>query len=358
MYWFTMYYFKRLYILFFILALNIFFFSTTKIFANSFEINNIEISKPFQNNFNKNAVIDIGFKKAFSQLINTLVKSSDLKKVDKVKLNEIRSMIDSFSIKEEKFINETYHVKLGVSFNKKKIFYYLEKKNIFPSQIIKENFLLIPIIIDETNNDLKIFSNNKIYDNWNKITKKYHLINYVLPTEDLEDLRLIKSQYERIEKYDFKEIIKKYFLDNCIIMLIFKNEQEVRILSKIITKDTVVIKNDTFLELDLSNDEKIEFFINKLKIIYEDTWKEKNQINTSIKLPLIVRVDHTSSYKLIKFEKILNELDLVNYHAIDKLDKKHTFYKIIFNGSSSNFINIMKNKNYLFDTQKKIWILK
>ena len=74
-------------------------------------------------------------------------------------------MIDSFSIKEEKFIDETYHVNLGVSFNKKKVFYYLEKKNIFPSQIIKENFLFIPIIIDEANNELKIFSNNKIYDN-------------------------------------------------------------------------------------------------------------------------------------------------------------------------------------------------
>ena len=143
-----MYYFKRLYILFFILSLNIFFFSTTKVKAKSFEVNNIEISKPFQNNFNKNSVIDIGFKKAFYELVNTLVKSSDFKKIDEAKLNEIRGMIDSFSIKEEKFINETYHVKLGVSFNKKKIFYYLEKKNIFPSQIIKENFLFIPIFIN------------------------------------------------------------------------------------------------------------------------------------------------------------------------------------------------------------------
>ena len=46
-------------------------------------------------------------------------------------------MIDSFSIKEEKFINQTYYVNLGVSFNKKKIFKFLEKKNIFPSQIIR-----------------------------------------------------------------------------------------------------------------------------------------------------------------------------------------------------------------------------
>ena len=39
-------------------------------------------------------------------------------------------MIESFSIKEEKFVNEVYHVNLGVSFNKKKVFNYLEKKYI------------------------------------------------------------------------------------------------------------------------------------------------------------------------------------------------------------------------------------
>ena len=48
-------------------------------------------------------------------------------------------MIDSFSIKEEKFINQVYFVNLGVSFNKK-IFNYLEDKNIFPSIPLKKNF--------------------------------------------------------------------------------------------------------------------------------------------------------------------------------------------------------------------------
>ena len=69
-------------------------------------------------------------------------------------------MIESFNIQEEKFINEIYYVNLGVSFERKKIFKYLEKKNIFPSQPIKETFLFIPIIIDENINELKIFSNN------------------------------------------------------------------------------------------------------------------------------------------------------------------------------------------------------
>ena len=353
-----MHYFKNLYILFIVLSLNIFFFSTTKVLAKSFEINDIEISKPFENNFNKNIVIDTGFKKAFSKLIQTMIRSSDYKKVKNIKLNEIKAMVDSFSIKEEKFIDQNYYVNLGVSFNKKKIFKYLERKNIFPSQIIKEKFLFIPIIIDENDNDLKIFSNNLVYEKWNTINQEYYLINYLLPTEDLEDLSIIKKNYDLIENYDFKEIIKKYYLENCIIALFFKNGQEVRILSKIITKNNVVIKNDSFPEFDLQNQDKISLLISKLKNTYEDSWKDYNQINTSIKLPIVLRVDNQNFTKLIKFENTLSELDLVNYFSIKKFNKKHLYYEIIFNGTPTNFLNIMKDKNYKFDTQKKIWILK
>ena len=352
-----MHYLRNLYILFIVLSLNIFFFSTTKVLAKSFEINDIEISEPFENNFNKNIVIDTGFKKAFSKLIQTMVSSSDYKKVKNIKLNEIKAMVDSFSIKEEKFIDQNYYVNLGVSFNKKKIFKYLERKNIFPSQIIKEKFLFIPIIIDENDNDLKIFSNNLVYEKWNTINQEYYLINYLLPTEDLEDLSIIKKNYDLIENYDFKEIIKKYYLENCIIALFFKNGQEVRILSKIITKNKVVINNDSFPEFDLQNEEKINSLISRLKNTYEDTWKNYNQINTSIKLPIVLRVDNQNFTKLIKFENTLSELDLVNYFSIKKFNNKYLYYEIIFNGTPTNFLNIMKDKNYKFDTQKKIWIL-
>mgnify|MGYP001453974442 CR=1 FL=1 len=354
---FTMHYFKNLYILFIVLALNIFFFSTTKVSAKSFEITDIEISKPFENNFNKKNVIDIGFKEAFFKLIQTTIKSSDYKKLKKTKLNEIKGMIDSFSIKEEKFIDQNYYVNLGVSFNKKIFFQFLEKKNVFPSQIIKEKFLFIPIIIDQNDNDLTIFSNNVIYDKWNTVNEEFHLINYLLPTEDLEDLSIIKKNYNIIENYNFKDIIRKYYIENSIIALFFKNDQEIRILSKIITKNKVVIKNDSFSKFDLQNEDKIDFLISKLKNTYEDSWKEVNQINTSIKLPIVLRVNNQNFTELIKFEKTLNELDLVNYFSIKKFDKKYLFYEIIFNGTPASFINIMGDNNYKFNTQKKIWIL-
>ena len=83
-----MYYIKRLYIFFSTLALIIFFFSTEVVKAKSFEINDIEISQPFEINFDKNKVIDLGFKKAFYELVYSLIKSTDIQKIDNIKLNE------------------------------------------------------------------------------------------------------------------------------------------------------------------------------------------------------------------------------------------------------------------------------
>jgi len=47
----------------------------------------------------------------------------------------------------------------------------------------------------------------------------------------------------------------------------------------------------------------------------------------------------------------------VNDYSIQKFDKQFIFYEILFNGTVKNFINIMENKNYNLNTQKKIWIL-
>ena len=352
-----MYYKKVLYIFFLILALNLSFFSTIKVNAKAFLIDEIEISEKLENNFNKNILINKGFKKAFKELMGKLVQSKDLKKTKDININEIKSMIETFSIKEEKFIKKTYNLNLGVSFNKKKIFKYLDTKNIFPAQIVEEKFLFIPIVIDQSNIDLLVFSNNPIHKNWKDENKKDYLIEYILPTEDLEDLNLIKNNYLELENYDFTEIIKKYFLDNSIIALFFKDNNQIKVLSKINIREKKVIKSNSFENIDLDNNEDLNELIGSLKIIYEDFWKENNLINTSIKLPLLIQVDNNDLNLSLKFEKTLDKIDLISNYSINKFNKDFIFYEIIFNGTSTNFINIMKNENYSFDTQKKIWIL-
>ena len=349
---------KVLYIYFIFLSLNIFFFSTVKLNAKSFDIENIDISRPFKIDFNKNDVIDEGFEKAFFELLQSIVNSSDLKKIDKIDLKKVKGMIESFTIKEEKFIKEIYYVNLGVSFNRKKIFNYLEENNVFPSAPLKKKFLFIPIIIDQNSNDLLIFNKNKIFSEWNKELKSYHLLEYILPTEDLEDINIIKSKNEFIEQYDFKEITDKYNLENSIIALIFKDKKKIRILSRITNKKDVLIKNQSFSNLDLDDNTQVNIIIDELKLIYEDYWKTSNQINTSIKLNLDIKINNSNYLKISNFEKILEETDLIYNYFISKFDQNFTEYKIIFNGTPDTFLKSMNDKNYSFDTQNKIWILK
>ena len=353
-----MYFKKHLYILFLILALNLSFFSTNKLNANTFFIDDIEITEKLENNFNKEILINKGFKKAYIELISKLVQSKDLSKIKDIKLNEIKSMIETFSIKEEKFINKTYNLNLGVSFNKKEILNYLNRKNIFPSQIKEEKFLFIPILLDQSKNDIMVYSDNPMYDYWKLDNRREHLIEYVLPTEDLEDLNLIRKNYLEIENYDFKKIIEKYFIENSIIAVFFKNGDEIKVLSKIKVKNKQVIKSNSFNDIDLNKTDNLNTLIYNLKLIYEDFWKENNLINTSIKLPIMISLDNKNFELSLKFEETLNMLDLVNSFTVRKFDKDLIFYELIFNGTPQNFINLMEEHDFSLDTQNKIWTLK
>src|SRR5210317_1065743 len=305
--------YSNLYIFFLLLALIKFFFSTSNLYAKGFNINNVEISTKFEINFNKEDVLDEGFDIAFNKLINTILKSSDLRKIN-----------------EEKFINQVYYVNLDVTFDKRHIFDLLEKKNIFPSLPIKNKVFLLPIIIDKNKDELFIFSNNFILNNINKDTQSNGLLEYVLPSEDLEDLKLIKDNIQNIENYDFSKIINKYFLNDYVITLLFQGSDQLRVLSKINFNNKKFIDNKTFTNLNFVTMENQNKLIQIIKTTYEDQWKLINQINTSIKLPLTISIENNESLKISKFEKTLTELDLIYDFNINKFDHKKIIYKVIF----------------------------
>ena len=349
---------KKLYILFFYLALLNIFFPTAYVYAKGFTITNIEISTPFEINFNKNEIIDEGFIKAYNQLILSIVQTKDQKKLNKTSLSLIKGMIETFSIKEEKFINEIYYLSLNVSFNKKKVFNLLEKQNIFPSLPIKKDILFIPIILEENKNEILMFSESYIFSNWNIDAKDYNLLNFILPTEDLDDFNIIKNNSRNLENYDFNQIIQKYNLEDYIVMIVFKNDKEIRVLSKINFNEKMDIRNLKFQNFSLKNEKKLKRLMGNLKNIYENYWKSKNEINTSIKLALTISIDNNDNLKISQFEKILNNIDLIYDFYISKFDNKNNIYQLIFNGTPDHFISIMNKKNYTIDTQNQIWILK
>ena len=349
--------YRRLYIHFCFLALLNIFFSTENIQAKTFSINDIEISAPFEINFDKNNIIDEGFLQAFERLVLSTVQTKDQNKLNKVSLGLIKGMIETFSIKEEKFIDEVYYLSLNVSFNKKKVLNLMERKNIFPSLPVKKNIFFLPIIVDNNKDEISIFSENYIFNNWNSNNQKYHLLRYILPTEDLEDFNLIKKNSKYLESYNFNEIIKKYNLDEYIISIIFKENNLVKVLNKINFNQEEDIKNISFQNLDIDNNQEADELVKNLKTIYENYWKSKNEINTSVKISLTISVNNNNT-EIKKFEEILDNMDMVYDFYIYKLNNKNSFYKIIYNGLPDHFLKVMKNKRYEFDIQDQIWVLK
>jgi len=246
---------STIYPIIFALALLKIFFSTTFLQASTFEVKNTQISKEFDINFDKNDVIDAGFKIAFDDLILKIIKSKDHFKLKNISEKNLKSMVDTFSIKEEKFIDNHYHANIDVSFNKKKIYEYFEKQNIFLSLPKQKKVFFIPILIDENLDEITLFSENMFYRNWTIKKEDHFQLEYILPVDDLDDVRIIKKQTNYIEEYDFKEIINKYSIESYIVALIYKNKNQYKILSKIKFNEGLIIDNQIFKDLN-------SFFLN------------------------------------------------------------------------------------------------
>jgi len=348
----------KVYIFFISFVLFIIIFSTTYLHANTFKVSDIKISSPFDLNFKKSHVIDNGFQKSFLNLLSMITTSGDRNNIKNISIKELKAMIDSFTISNEKFINNEYSAKLETRFNKKKILNFLEKKNVFPSTPIINKVLLVPILIDTETDSIYLFNNNIFYNRWNERKNNYQLLNYLLPSEDLEDLNKLQEMSNSIETYDFVNLITKYDLKDYIILIIYKNKNTIKILSKINLNNSLKINNQKYSNINLTNEKDFNKILKNLKNIYEDEWKKNNEINTSIKLPLTVSVKSKDYKKIMKLEEALTSNDLISNFYILNFNNIYTQYRVIYNGSPKTFFNDMNNRKLELVIENNVWSVK
>ena len=340
------------YILFLFFIIFFIKFSTVKVNANTYKVVDLEISKTYDNDFNKEKVIDMAFKKAFEELILriTTINGEEVNKLTSLKT--IYNLVESFSIVDEKFIDNKYVSKFEVEFSKKELFRYLEKKNIFPSIPREKTLLLIPILINNERNQILLFSENPFYNNWNNYKERHHLLNYILPNEDIEDINFIKKNINNIEDYNFNEIVSKYEIDDYVILILFQKENNFNALIKAKLNNKLIITNKKF---HWKENQSMENIINYLKLEFENQWKKLNIINVSIKLPITISVN-SKNYSLIKkFDKKIQNLDLVSNFYIDSINNDKLIYKIIYNSTPDKFINEFSNDSIKLNTSESIW---
>ncbi len=345
--------------IFFLILVGIFSkFSTNNAFSKNYIVSDIKIEEIYDQNFKKTKVIDKAFEKAFKILVFKLVQKQDqiyFKTIDK---DKIKTLVNNFSIIDEKFINQKYHSQFEVQFDRKKIINYIQTKNIIPSVPVETEILIFPILIDENNNEIFFFNQNIFFKRWKNENIKNSLINYNLPNEDIEDYQKVKKHINNIEDYDFKEIINKYSFTKTIIFIVFKNKNKLKIFSKINFDGQTFLINDKFNNLNLENEQSVDDLINKYNDIFQDKWKLINKINTSIILPIKLQVDSQNYSLAEKLEKTLKNLELVSKFNIELINNNEILYKIIFNGMPEKFIDQMRLYNFTIDSSNEIWLLK
>ena len=223
---------------------------------------------------------------------------------------------------------------------------------------IKNKVLLIPILVDIETDNIYLFNDNIFYKKWNNENKNYQLLDYFLPSEDLEDLNKIQEMSKSIDTYDFLNLITKYDVDDHIILIIYKSKNEIKILSKINLNNSLKVHNHEYSEINLDDDKDFQKVLENLKITYEDYWKKNNEINTSIKLPLIISIESKNHKKIIQLEEMFDTSDLISDFFILKFDSENIQYRVIYNGSPKKFLNTMNKNNFNLDVKNKIWIIR
>tara|TARA_Y100000591_G_scaffold129841_1_gene111245 strand:- start:9380 stop:10450 length:1071 start_codon:yes stop_codon:yes gene_type:complete len=347
-----------LYNFFIIFFIYLLIFSTNKVYANTYKIENIEISDEYNVDFNKENIINKAFQRAFSILLGKITISKDYSLIENQNLRLIKSFVDSFSVVSEKFENKKYYGVFEVNFNKNKVITFLRNKNIFHSRMSERNVLFIPILVDLEKNSLFLFDENPFYKYWNHEEENQFLLKYILQNEDLDDYKLIQDRINFIENYDFEEIISKYELnDNYIIFIVFKDVENLKTFSKFNVNSIKSNFKIEFPKFKFEEKNKIKELIRSMKIKYDDEWKKINLINTSIKLNIQLNVDSKNIILIEKIEKVLSQIELIEKYYISFFNNEITSYSILSNSTPDKLIKELEKFNFKISTENNTWVL-
>ena len=358
-----MYFLKKnisncLYILLIFLTFNFIEFSTKEAFGKTFVVSKIEVEERYNLNFDKFKVIDRGFKKAFKDISQMILERKDLNKIRNTPIEDIKKLIENFSILDEKFINQKYKSIMEVEFNRKKLIKFLDSKNITLSLPKKIDVFLIPVLVDLETNNFNYLNENIFVKNWEIIEKNYFQINYVMPNEDVEDYLSIKNNLKDIENYDFKKILEKYYSENFIIMIIFKRKNNFQFYSKIYFEDKFEILSKNFIKKNIEDQTDLNSMILNIKNEYEDNWKSINKMRSSTSVPIRLSVESNNIEKSLQLENVLGNLDFVNSYYVEKFGSDVIIYKVYYSNSPKRFLKDILSHNINIDTSSPNWKIK
>jgi hypothetical protein len=320
---------------------------------NVFVVNNVKQQAEVNINFSREKVINKAFLNSFEILLSKILLTEDLNKLKKVKLSRIKVLVDSFQIVEETYQKDIYKATFKFFYNDKKIKKFLVKKNISFSEPKNISAVFFPILF--VNDNFLNFNENYFYKNWKIIKIKNELINFILPIDDLEDIKKIKEIRNQLNNFNFEDLVKKYDTSNYVITMMNYENKKLNIYLQTNFNNSTFSKNISYNLSSINSDNELNKIINDLKIIIIDTWKKENIVNLATPLSINIEFNYNNLKELDMLNNVFNKISIINKYFLEELNTNSSFFRIYYYGSPKKLKNELLDFGFYLKNDQGKW---
>ena len=321
---------------------------------NLFNVNNIRLEK--KDKTTNNQLANQAIKKGFNQLISKILLEEDIKKLSNLNFSSIKKLVTYYQISnipdEEK---KDEQVNFSVTFDKDKIHDLFYQRGILYSRITDKELYVLPILTKE--NEIYIFSNNQYYENWNKHSK-VDLIEFILPLENIEIIKLINENKKDLINLELNEIFQEYSKNNLAIIIIQDSGKESkrayiksRIQGKNISKNLILKKQNQLLK---EFDEKIVVDLKKELV---SLVKAENLIDIRTPSFLNVKLNLNKKSNLVELNLRMKNIDTIEYIFVQEFNNEFMKLRIKYLGKLDKTINQLRRENINLKLINDQWVI-
>ena len=345
------------YVFIFLTLITFLFASITKSFSeeNVFTIDEIKVKGAIDVNFSREKYLNKVFFNSFEILMNKILLISDLKKVEKLKLKEIKNLIKSFKILEESYREDIYRANFRVIYNEQKVKEFLRKKNI--SFSLPKNISAVFFPVFYINGEMQNLNENFFYNNWNKIKIKNELINFILPLDDLDDISQITEMRDNLEDLDILSLVSKYGEENYVFVLMDYGKNKLNIYLKTNFNNNTTSKNISYEVKNVRDEIILNSILKDLKLEIVDTWKEQNLINLLMPLSIKIKFQHSKLKDLDKLRKNFSRMGIIDSYKLEEFNINNSDYKIYYYGNPKKLKAELFKYGYELINNQGVWQL-
>ena len=325
----------------FILSILIILLKTGNVLSdnNIFNVNNIEINKKSLKN--KENLVNKAFKKGFKDLIKKLLLEEDFKKLSTSNLKQIKELISYYQIIDTDKKDDD-KILVNIFFDKDKLHNFFYQRNILYSDLENTEIMFFPLLVKDK--QFFIYSENYFFENWNKETNN-ELIQFNLPVENIENIQKIKQYENNIYRLNISDFFKEYNVDNLVFASIEIENNFAKIYLNTIIQGKKINKNLLVKQNDLN---QINFYKKIIKITKnktKDLIKSQNLIDVRTPSFLNVRIKLEKEDHLVKFNRRLKNIDLIDEIYVRQINKDFVLIKIKYLGKIGKIIKKLKEQN-------------